>query len=385
MRVLALNSGSSSLKLAVYEASERGEELVLDGQVAPLGDAARIELSDATGGAVLDERVHAPDGRAAARIALDALRDRGGEVRAIGHRVVHGGPRHSAPARVDAALIEQLRAIVPLAPLHLPAAIGVIAEASERAPSLPQVACFDTAFHRRMPELSQRYPLPPDLWDAGVRKYGFHGLSYEYVVDALGDDADGRIVIAHLGSGASLAAIRDGEPVDTTMGLTPTGGIVMGTRTGDLDPGVVLYLLRDGRTADEVEDLVNNGAGLRGVSGSTSDMRTLLEARADDPAAALAVEMFCTRARAAIGSLTATLGGLDTLVFTGGIGERAAAIRAEISAGLDHLGVRLDAPANEASLTLISAPDARVRVLVVQTHEERMIARHTARLASAPA
>ena len=247
-----------------------------------------------------------------------------------------------------------------------------------RFPALPQVACFDTAFHHRMPELARRLPLPRTLWDAGIRRYGFHGLSYEYIVWRLGPAARGRTIIAHLGNGASMAAVRDGMPVDTTMGLTPAGGFMMGTRSGDLDPGIAIYLLRGkGYDADRLERLVNNESGLLGVSESSPDMKTLLELREKEPAAAQAVSMFCYQLRKSIGAFAAALGGLDLLVFTGGIGERAAPVRWEACQGLEHLGLQLDPERNTAHADTVSRPDSRCMVRVIPTDEDLMIARHT--------
>jgi len=243
---------------------------------------------------------------------------------------------------------------------------------------MPQVACFDTAFHRPMPEVAQRYPLSRDLWDQGVRRYGFHGLSYEYIVSTLGAAARGRLVIAHLGNGASLAAVLNGRPLDTTMGFTPAGGLMMGTRSGDLDPGVLIHLMREkGYDWNQVDELVNNQAGLLGVSGISSDMKTLLEQRDRAPHAAQAVELFCYELRKHIGAMAAVLGGLDTLVFTGGIGEHAADVRREVCAGLAYLGIGLDTQKNRANAEIISSPESPCMVRVVPTNEDLMIARHT--------
>ena len=364
--ILCLNSGSSSLKFAVYALGGGEERRRLEGAVERIGlDGARLWLRDERGAPLEDGPADLGDHRAALAALPAALeRGRSPALDAVGHRVVHGGPDHTAPARVDAALIAELRTLSRFAPLHVPSAIEAIEAVSQRYPALPQVACFDTAFHRRMPEVAQRLPLPRPLWDEGLRRYGFHGLSYEYVLAELGDERPGRTIIAHLGNGASLAAVRDGRPVDTTMGFTPTGGLVMGTRSGDLDPGVLLYLLREkGYDAERLERLVDREAGLLGVSGSTSDMKALLEMRQADARAAQAVEMFCYAVRKHIGALAAVLGGLDLLVFTGGIGERAPAVRDEIGRGLEHLG-----------------SDVRV----IPTNEDLMIARHTRKTALAP-
>jgi acetate kinase len=360
--VLCVNSGSSSLKTALFEVDATMER--------DLGRASHP--------------VDGGDYRAALDAALAVFDGQGLPAPgAAGHRFVHGGPHHAKPVLVDDSVLTELRELVPFAPLHIPAAISGI-EAIGARWDIPQVACFDTAFHHDMPALAQRLPLPDALADAGVRRYGFHGLSYEYVVGAVGAAELGRGVIAHLGNGASMVAVRDGRSVDTTMGLTPAGGLVMSTRSGDLDPGVPLYLLRErGYDADRLEQLVDREAGLVALSGGTSDMRTLIERREQDSRAAFAVDAFCYHARQHVGALAATLGGLDTLVFTGGIGEKAASIRTEICRGLEHLGVVLDATANDAHADVISAPGAECVVRVVRTDEDVVIARHTWALAAA--
>ena len=354
--VLCLNSGSSSLKFAVYQ-------------------VAREEVRIARGAI---ERVE--DHASAAREVFSVLKRQGiVAIAAVGHRVVHGGPDCSSPQRVDDELLATLRKLVPLAPLHLPSEIAIIEAVAAELPRVPQVACFDTAFHRRLPESAQRLPLPRAFWDEGVRRYGFHGLSYEAVLWKLGDAAGGRLIVAHLGNGASLAAVRDGRPVDTTMGLTPLGGLVMGTRPGDLDPGVLLYLMQArSYDAHRLGVLLNDRSGLLGISGSTSDMKTLLERRASDRRAAEAVDAFCASARKHIGAFAAVLGGLDSLVFTGAIGEHAAAVRWEICRDLGYLGIELDRSKNAAHADVLSLPSAPCTVRVVPTDEELMIARHTA-------
>jgi acetate kinase len=268
--------------------------------------------------------------------------------------------------------------------LHLPVQIALIEEVARRFPELPQIACFDTAFHSTMPEIAQRLPLPGSLWNQGIRRYGFHGLSYEYIVSTFGNDLGRRTVIAHLGNGASMVALRDGKPVDTSMGLTPTGGFMMGTRSGDLDPGVVLYLLRSGRTAEELADLLDHKSGLAGVSGGESDMKELLARRASDKDAALAVDMFCYQIARFIGSYAAALSGLDTLVFTGGIGEHAAEVRENVAKRLAFLGVELDADANARHLPVITSSHSRCMARIIPTNEDLTIARHTSWLLSQP-
>ena len=381
--ILCLNAGSSSLKFAIYEhkaaAAGGDESRLVAGAVERIGlKEGRFRLND-DDAAATETAGEYPDHATAVHAVFDALERRGlSALDAVGHRLVHGGAEHTAPERVNAQLLEALRGLVPLAPLHLPSELSVMEAVTARFPALPQVACFDTAFHHRMPELARRLPLPRTLWDAGIRRYGFHGLSYEYIVWRLGPAARGRAIIAHLGNGASMAAVRDGMPVDTTMGLTPAGGFMMGTRSGDLDPGIAIYLLRGkGYDADRLERLVNNESGLLGVSGSSPDMKTLLERRDREPAAAQAVSMFCYQLRKSIGAFAAALGGLDLLVFTGGIGERAAPVRWEACQGLEHLGLQLDHERNTAHADTVSRPDSRCMVRVIPTDEDLMIARHT--------
>jgi len=377
--VLCLNGGSSSIKFSLYDLGAT-EKRLANGAVERIGlDDGRVWV-DVAGERVANQTAASfPDHLAAVRAAFEALGKRDLPApAAVGHRLVHGGPDHWLPERVDDRLLETLRALIPFAPLHLPAEIAQIEAVAARFPGLPQVVCFDTAFHHAMPELAARLPLPRALWEAGIRRYGFHGLSYEYIVAQAGAAALGRAVIAHLGNGASMAAVRDGKPVDTTMGLTPTGGFMMGTRSGDLDPGVLLHLLtRRGLDASALDHLVNYEAGLLGVSGRSPDMKTLLDERARDPHAAQAVEMFCYQLRKHIGALAAALGGLDTLVFTGGIGERAAPVRREACRGLEHLGIRIDERLNDSGADVISTPGASCTVRVMRTDEDLMIARHT--------
>ena len=373
VRVLCVNSGSSSLKLALYE----DEAPIASSAVEGIGlGEGRLTVRDASARVLRDEPGVFPDAGVALRSALAAARVPAPH--AAGHRIVHGGPDHTAPERVTAQLLAALRTLVPLAPLHLPAALHGIEAVSAHFPGLPQIACFDTAFHRRMPAVAQRLPLPRALGAKGIQRYGFHGLSYEYVVATLGAATLGRAVIAHLGNGASLAAVRDGLSVDTTMGFTPTGGLMMGTRSGDLDPGVLVHLLtHEGFDAGAIERLVDHESGLLGVSGKTSDMKVLLETRAAEPHAAEAVELFCYVLRKHIGAFAAVLGGIDTLVFTGGIGERAAPVREETCRGLEHLGIQVDRDRNARHDPIISAPGSACAVRIVRTEEDLMIARHT--------
>lgn len=382
--ILAFNSGSSSLKFALYEFSPGGERLLVRGETENIGaPAGRLWLRAADDSSILDQARPFSDHPAALQIIFDELgKGNYSSPVAIGHRVVNGGPLYTAPRKITPQILGELHRLIPLAPLHLPAEIKIMEAVASRTPQIPQVACFDTAFHRKLPELAQRFPLPRKFFDEGVRRYGFHGLSYEYVLQELGQAAKSRrLVIAHLGNGASLAAIKDGLPADTSMGLTPTGGVMMGTRTGDLDPGILIYLLREKRyDAAKLEHLVDEESGLLGVSELASDMKTLLDRRASDVRAAEAVAIFCRSVRKEIGAFAAVLGGLDLLVFTGGIGERAPAIREEICRDLGHLGVRLDDARNNSGESIISASQAACEVRVVPTNEELMIARHTSTL-----
>jgi acetate kinase len=387
--ILCINSGSSSLKFALYSLGELGETKIAQGAVEGIGlPAGHLWIRDKNNNVLADIRRAFPEHVAAAEAVSEAAKNSGfPRPAAAGHRVVHGGPHHSTAERVNASLLRELRELIPFAPLHLPSAIQGIDAVAARFPGLPQVACFDTAFHRRMPEVAQRLPLSHDLWDEGVRRYGFHGLSYEYIVFTLGARAQGRLVIAHLGNGASLAGVLDGQPLDTTMSFTPTGGLMMGTRSGDLDPGVLLHLMREKSfDHDRLDHAVNEQAGLLGVSGISSDMKILLEQKEREPRAAQAVELFCYQLRKHIGAMTAVLGGLDTLVFTGGIGEHAAAVRWDVCRELAYLGIRLDAERNAAHAEIISAPESTCTVRVIPTNEDLMIARQTrALLFSMPA
>src|SRR6478735_3180271 len=339
--ILCLNGGSSSLKFAVYGISGAGEERIFSGAIEAIGAEGGRAWLRAGDKVLSDEKGSFPDHTEAVKTMFAALKTHGvPKPAAAGHRIVHGGPKFTAPQRIDEGMKAALQELVPFAPLHLPSQVALIEAVAAHFPDLPQVACFDTAFHSRMPEVAQRFALPGKLWEQGTRRYGFHGLSYEYIVGKLAAELGKRAVIAHLGNGSSMVALRDGASIDTSMGLTPAGGFMMGTRTGDLDPGVLLYLLRSGKTTHDLEKLVDHESGLLGVSGSTSDMKELLQRRARDDRADLAFEMFCYQARKTVGALVAALGGLDTLVFTGGIGERAAPVRERICAGLECLGVR---------------------------------------------
>ncbi len=381
--ILCLNSGSSSRKFALYRFGGSREELLAEGAAERIDQGSgALWIRDGKKNSLLDTQRDFASPEHALNVLFEEIeRLRLPQPSAIGHRLVHGGSDHTAPERVTPELLDALRRLIPFAPLHLPAEIEAIETVASRFADLPQVACFDTAFHRRMPELAQRFPIPRDFWDSGVRRYGFHGISYEYIMAVLGRAAPSRIVIAHLGNGASMAAVRDGRPVDTTMGFTPTGGFMMGTRSGDLDPGVLSYLVnKKNYDGQRIEQLINHESGLLGVSGISSDMKILLDKRRTEPGAALAVEMFCYQLRKHIGALAAVLGGLDLIVFTGGIGERAAPVRGEVCRGLAHLGVILDEQANDAHADVISSSESAAMVRVIATNEDLMIARHTHKL-----
>ncbi|GAB4033140.1 acetate/propionate family kinase [Spirosoma gilvum] len=379
-QLLVLNSGSSSIKFAVYNLDEHR---IASGKLTRIGQ--NQGLFERTG--LLHTQTSPlalPDHAAALNTLFNWLHQQGNlKIEAVGHRIVHGGEHYWAPQQVTPQLLADLRLLVPLAPDHLPAEISLIEAVAERYPQLPQVVCFDTAFHHTIPAVARRLPLPRQLAEEGLVRYGFHGLSYEYVLTRLNQEAgaqvaNGRVLVAHLGNGASMAAVLNGKSLDTTMGFTPTGGLMMGTRTGDLDPGVLLYLVKHlGINGSELSRLLNDESGLRGVSGVSADMQTLLQQESSQPAAAEAIELFCYLACKQLGALVTVLNGLDTLVFTGGIGENAPTIRARICNRLGFLGVVLDPDRNQANETIIS-PDGHWPVVrVIPTDEELMIARHT--------
>jgi acetate kinase len=364
------------------------EKLLVSARVERIGLAdSHLSIADAQGATLLDRPGGLRDHAAAVEALLTWLSEQklDRDLTAVGHRVVYGGVTYRTPQTITAKLLASLDELVSLDPDHLPPALDAIRVASRAYPTIPQVACFDTAFHRTLPRVAQLYGLPRALAAQGVIRFGFHGLSYEYIVQALRKldraAAKGRLIIAHLGNGASLAAVRGGLSVDTTMGFTPTGGLVMGTRSGDLDPGVLLYLLQVRRLSPEaVSTLVNRQAGLLGVSGLSGDMQDLLSQEATNPQAAEAIALFCYQARKFLGALATTLGGLDTLVFTAGIGENAAPVRQRICAGLEFLGIQLAAERNAAHAPIISRDDSPVVVRVMHTDEDVMIARQTHRL-----
>lgn len=384
--VLTINGGSSSIRFAVYETGKTPQRR-LDGKIDRIGlSGTNLIVNDPAGKPRVARRLAAADHRTAVEFLLDWLEAQPvfASIRAVGHRVVHG-MKHSKPERVTPKLVAELHRIMPYDPDHLRREIGLIEAFVRRHPKLPQVACFDTAFHRTMPRVAKLLPIPRRYATKGVERYGFHGLSYAYLMEELGRldpvAAKGRVILAHLGSGASLAAVRDGKSIDTSMGFTPTAGLMMSTRTGDLDPGLIYYLERTERMAiKQFQHMVNHESGLLGVSGTSSDLRDLLASEATDVRAAEAVDLFCYQVKKWIGSFAAVLGGLDTLVFAAGIGENAPLIRERICDGLGFLGVKLNKKRNAKNAPLISSDAGRVKVRVIRTDEELMIARSVYRV-----
>ncbi len=384
--ILVINAGSSSIKFSLFLSNGDSKPLLkYKGQVEGINVAPHFIAQSATGEVLSEQRwpaeanLHHED---LLKHLIDWVEDHldGAELRAAGHRVVHGGPRYSTPVLVDDALISELESFVPLAPLHQPHNVAPMKALAKVHPSLVQVACFDTAFHATNPKVATTFALPRDLTEEGVRRYGFHGLSYEFIArrmrEQYPDLAKGNVIVCHLGSGASMCAIKNGQSVASTLGFTAVDGLPMGTRTGVLDPGVILYLLEEkGMNAKEIETLLYKRSGLLGVSGISNDMRVLLES--DDPHAAEAVDLFCYRICREIGSLAAAMGGLDALVFTAGIGEHSAPVRERACAGAKWLGVDVDVVANKAHAPVISTADSKVPVFVIPTDEEMMIAKHT--------
>jgi acetate kinase len=385
---LVLNAGSSSLKFCVFARPPDGAwRLEARGQIEGIGTAPRLAAKDGAGEKLADQPLDAAvrDGRGALDSLAAWLRSRfgGARVLGVGHRVVHGGARFAGPAVVTPQVLEELRALVPLAPLHQPHNLAAIEAVFDRLPGVPQVACFDTSFHRGQPAVAELVPLPRELCRSGLQRYGFHGLSYEYVASVMPETAPGiargRVVVAHLGSGASVCALRDGKSVDCSFGFTALDGLCMGTRPGALDPGVVLHLFQGlGLSAAEVEAILYKKSGLLGISGVSNDMRDLVGN--DAPGARLAVDYFVYQATKQIGALAAVLGGIDGLVFTAGIGENSAEIRRRIGESSAWLGIEIDPEANARKGPRISTTGSRVSAWVVPTNEELMIARHTGRL-----
>jgi len=396
-RVFTMNRGSSTLKAALYEARPRSE-LVLSIKVDHADSSgAQVTMKDPSGKTLFDsllrkdQQVENAGEDAVLETIFDWLDEHGylTNLVAAGHRLVHGGLQFQKPLQITPEILAKLEELVPLDPDHLPAAMAGLRFLARRLPELPQIACFDTAFHSSLPKTARMYALPRRFFDGGVMRFGFHGLSYEYIVGELraldGALADGRAIVAHLGNGASMVALRQGKSVDTSMGFTPLEGLVMGTRSGDIDPGALFYLLEQGKMSSaDLNNLLNKESGLLGVSASTEDMRDLLEKASQDAPAAEAVELFCYRAKKYVGAYAAALGGLDLLVFTGGIGEKAAPVRQKICEGLEFLGIQIDPQGNQTNSPIISSSNSRVKVRVVETNEDLTIVRHVLDLLGRP-
>jgi acetate kinase len=391
--VLVLNSGSSSIKFGLYTKDDPPRPL-LTGKIERIATPqAGFEWKEPATGRTGRENPDAPQHQSAAEFLrgwLDGRPESAG-ITGVAHRIVHGGPNYDQPQIVTPELLVELRRIGPYDPEHFPAQIELISVFGKHAPHLPQIACFDTAFHQTMPRVAKILPLPRRYEAAGIRRYGFHGLSYTFLLEELGrlagpEVAHGRLIMAHLGNGASMAAVRGGQSLDTTMCFTPTAGLPMSTRSGDLDPGVFVYLSRtEGMTAEQFQHLVNYESGLRGISETSSDMRDLTARSAQDPRAAEAVAVFCYQAKKWIGALATVLGGVDTLIFTGGIGENTPEVRASICAGLDFLGIAVDLERNNANAPVISPAGSgvgRATVRVIHTNEEMVMAKAAWRLVS---
>ena len=386
--VLTLNAGSSSVKWALFRAGSPPVRLAA-GKLERIGlPDGILTVTDAATGQSDRRTTQVADHAAAVQVLIDQLAQsgKGLSMQAIGHRVVHGGSRYAAPVMVSSEVLEELHRLSPYDPEHLPAEITLIEAFGTQYPQVPQVACFDTGFHQQLPRVARVLAIPRRYEKLGVRRYGFHGLSYAYLMEELkrvagSDVARGRVILAHLGNGASMAAVRDGKSLDTTMGFTPASGLPMSTRSGDLDPGLFSYLSRtEGMTAEQFQDMVNARSGLLGLSEISPDMRDLLEQEGRDARAAEAVALFCYQGKKWIGAYAAALGGLDQLLFSGGIGEHAPAVRARMCEGLEFLGIRLDQGRNEAGAAVISIPESRVTVRVMHTDEEIQIAQSVCRL-----
>ncbi len=387
-RILTINGGSSSIKFALFEVGDTLLRL-LEGDIERIGlPDASFRVKSRNQSDNFSQSVMAPDHTVAVGLLMDWIEARSGHdaLTAVGHRVVHGGPTYSKPQRITAKMIDELHRLSPFDPEHLPEEILLTEAFQRRFPDLPQVACFDTAFHHELPRVAQLLPIPRRYEAQGVRRYGFHGLSYAYLMGELArqagaEAAQARVILAHLGNGASLAAVRDGKPVDTSMSFTPTAGVPMSTRSGDLDPGLLWYLARTEKmSAKQFNEMVNFQSGLLGVSETSADMRDLLDREAQDVRAAEAVALFCYQIKKWIGAFAAALGGLDTLVFSGGIGENAPAVRSRICDGLAFLGIELDEKSNAANAGVISATTGRITVRVIRTDEEWMIAKTVCRV-----
>jgi acetate kinase len=391
--ILTINAGSSSIKFALFRSGQTPER-VLSGKIERIGlPGSTLTLTDISSGRTEREKISASDHAACVDLLIERLQRRVGaaDILAIGHRVVHGGLHYSQPQRATPEVLTELGRLSPYDPEHLPAEIGLIEAFSRRFSDLPQIACFDTAFHRDMPRVARLLPIPRRYEAKGLLRYGFHGLSYEFLMEELrriggSEAAGGRVILAHLGNGASLAAVSGGKSIDTTMGFTPASGLPMSTRSGDLDPGIVAYLAKtEHMSVEQFHEMVNSRSGLLGVSETSPDMRDLLAREKDDPRAAEAIAVFCYQAKKWLGAFAAALGGLDALVFAGGIGENSPEVRARICEGLDFLGIELDRERNAAGTPVISKEGGRVTVRVIRTDEEIQIAKSVCKVMAADA
>src|ERR1700720_4564549 len=380
LNILALNSGSSSLKFGLYRVGSSFTKMLLSGEAESIGDKeGQFHAQDSRKNALLSETGSIPSQREAiVRIGRLLAESRRPAPAAIGHRIVHGGPRLRQHCVIDDSVLRQLEAATAFAPLHIPSALSAIRFAREHFPGLPQMACFDTTFHAELPEVARVLPVSKELQSEGIQRYGFHGLSCESILHQLADDPPDRLIIAHLGNGASVTAVRAGKSIDTSMGLTPTGGVIMGTRSGDLDPGILVYLMREKKfDATMLEELVDHRSGLLGISGVSSDMRQLHEAAPSNADVRLAIQMFCYSVRKQVAAMIAALDGVDLVVFTGGIGENDGEARSAICGGLAWIGVSLEEPRNPSPIIPINDPPSRCPVLVLASQEDEQIARHT--------
>jgi acetate kinase len=387
-KILTINSGSSSLKFALYRMGN-SEELFFSGSFSEIGEENGLfQVKNNQNETVVRQNLNIPDHHTALQTFSKWLKEDYPEhsLTAIGHRIVHGGKDYTKPEFITGKLTSALNQLIPFAPDHLPHQIKAIESLHKIYPELRQVACFDTSFHSKIPQTAKMFAVTRELFRQGVQRYGFHGLSYEYILSELernGDksSAKGRLIIAHLGNGASMAAVKDGKSIDTTMGFTPAGGMMMSSRSGDLDPGIIIYLLKEKHLdISRLNDLINQKSGLIGISDISSDMKVLLKKQKNNPHAVEAIELFCYQARKFIGALSAVLGGIDELIFTGGIGENAPEIRAQICNELAYLGISVDEASNNRNAQVISKKDKPVIVRVIKTNEELMIARHTRNL-----
>ena len=385
MKIVAFNSGSSSLKFGLYKLSYGRIDTMFSGEIESIGQhESKFQLRDSLGNTLLSE-ADAIANQSEAIIRVEQLFADGSLPMpdAIGHRIVHGGPKLRQHILIDDVVVQQLEAATAFAPLHAPSSLAVLRFAQEYFPGLPQAACFDTTFHKEMPDVARIFPIAKELQLDGVQRYGFHGLSCESILQQLGKNIPERLIIAHLGNGASVTAVKAGKSIDTSMGLSPAGGLMMGTRSGDLDPGVLLYLMQQKKfDADTLQTMLNRQSGLLGISGISSDMRVLHESATTDENASLAIQMFCYSVRKEIAGMISVLEGIDMLVFTGGIGENDAQVRAEICSGLSWVGVNVDNARNQSALHSINQLDGSCAINVLPSQEDRQVARHTWELCS---